>query len=429
MSSPLDFFRYGAGGLGAGGVTLEEIADRVGTPCYVYSAEGFLKPLKELQKGLAGLDHLICFAVKSNSNLAVLKLLHDAGAGMDLVSGGELHRAAAAGVTASKIVFSGVGKTPGEMAHALEHDGEGIFSFNVESVAELATLSQVAEALGRKARVALRFNPDVDAKSHPYISTGLKKNKFGMDRKEILGIAAGIESFPGIDLKGVSIHIGSQILSLAPLGDAFKRARALIDELDRLLPQPLSFIDAGGGLGITYSREKAPPISKYCALLKTHFGPKARKGKPLKILIEPGRSISGNAGVLVTEVLYRKIRKAKDFLIVDAAMNDLIRPALYSGHHEVVTLRKTSARTRSKMTDVVGPVCESSDVLASDRKLPESLNQGDLLAVLSAGAYGFSMAGTYNSRPRPAEVLIQDGKARIIRERETYDDLIRGENT
>lgn len=428
MSTPLGFFRYSAGGLGTGGVSLEEIADRVGTPCYVYSSEGLLKPLEELQKGLTGLDHLICFAVKSNSNIAVLKLLHEAGAGMDLVSGGELHRAATAGVAASKIVFSGVGKTPGEMARALQQDGQGIFSFNVESVAELATLNQVAEALGRKAKVALRFNPDVDAKSHPYISTGLKKNKFGMDRAEIVGIAESIASLPGIDLKGISIHIGSQILSLVPLDDAFKRARALILELDAILPEPLNFVDAGGGLGITYSREKAPSIAKYCALLRKHFGPMARKNKPLKVLIEPGRSISGNAGVLITEVLYRKVRKKKDFLIVDAAMNDLIRPALYNGHHEVVSVRKTPARARLKMTDVVGPVCESSDVLALDRKLPEVINQGDLLAILSTGAYGFSMAGTYNSRPRAAEVMVQGGKARVIRERESYEDLIRGEN-
>jgi diaminopimelate decarboxylase len=440
MSAPLDHFRYASGTLSVEGVRLEELADQFGTPCYVYSAQALLKPLQELKKGLAGLDHLVCFAVKSCSNIAVLKLLHQAGAGMDLVSGGELHRATAAGVPAGKLVFSGVGKTPGEMARALEHGDpngdEGIFSFNVESVAELATLSQVAEALGRKARVALRFNPDVDAKSHPYISTGLKKNKFGMDRKEILAIAEGIESFPGIDLKGLSIHIGSQILSLSPLEDAFKRVRALIAELDAILPEgePLSFVDAGGGLGIAYdSRAKSPPIAKYCALLRKHFGPasalaKSRKGRPLKLLIEPGRSISGNAGVLLTEVMYRKVRKQKDFLVVDAAMNDLVRPALYGGHHEIVPLNKPAARARLKKTDVVGPVCESSDVLASDRKLPEELNQGDLLAVLSAGAYGFSMSSTYNSRPRPPEILVQDGEARVIRERETYEDLVRGES-
>jgi diaminopimelate decarboxylase len=424
VSAPLDYFKYAQGRLGAGGVLLEEIADRVGTPCYVYSAQALLDPLKQLQKGLAGLDALICFAVKSCSNLAILKLLSDAGAGMDLVSGGELHRAQAVGVSAGRLVFSGVGKTPGEMAAALEH---GIFSFNVESVAELATLSSVAESLGKRARVALRFNPDVDAKSHPYISTGLRKNKFGLERKEILAIANGYESFAGIDFQGISVHIGSQILSLSPLDDAFKRARELIDELDAILPEPISFIDAGGGLGITYAREKSVPIAKYCALLRKHFAPKKGR-RTLKLLVEPGRSISGNAGVLVTEVLYRKVRKAKDFIIVDAAMNDLIRPALYGGHHEIVPVRKPPARTRLKRVDVVGPVCESSDVLGSDRRLPEELNQGDLLAVLSAGAYGFSMASNYNSRPRPAEVLIEGGKARLVRERETYDDLIRGES-
>ena len=427
MTAPLDFFRYGAGGLSVDGVRLEDIADKVGTPCYVYSAEAFLKPLRELEKGLAGLDHMICFAVKSNSNIAILSLLAKAGAGMDLVSGGELYRAAAAGAPARKIVFSGVGKTPGEMASALVFDEAGIFSFNVESVAELATLSQVAEGIGRKATVALRFNPDVDAKSHPYISTGLKRNKFGMNRAEILRIAEAVESFPGIDLKGVSIHIGSQILSLSPIDDAFKRARALIAELDAILPEPLSFVDLGGGLGITYKNEKSPSIAKYCALIHKRFGAKSGLKHPLKILIEPGRTISGNAGVLVTEVLYRKVRSAKDFLIVDAAMNDLLRPALYGSHHEVLPVRK-GAKGQLKKTDIVGPVCESSDCFASDRKLPASLNQGDLLAILSTGAYGFTMSGNYNSRPRPAEVLVADGKMRVIRERETYDDLIRGES-
>jgi diaminopimelate decarboxylase len=428
MSTPWDFFSYGAGGLKADGVKLEDVADKVGTPCYVYSAQALLAPLRELQAGLAGIDHLICFAVKSNSSLAVLKLLERAGAGFDLVSGGELYRAASVGAPARKLVFSGVGKTRGEMAAALEYGGEGIYSFNVESVAELATLSHVAEDLGRRAVVALRFNPDVDARTHPYISTGLKKDKFGMNRAEILEIARGIDGFPGIDLKGVSIHIGSQILSLAPLGDAFRRARALITELDGWLPEPISFVDLGGGLGITYKNEKSPPIGRYCELIRKHFGARSGLKRRLRVLIEPGRSISGNAGVLLTEVLYRKARAKKDFLIVDAGMNDLIRPALYGSHHEIVPVRKPSGATRTRKTDVVGPVCESSDSFATDRKLPASLNAGDLLAVLSAGAYGFSMAGTYNSRPRPAEVLLSEGRMRVIRQRETYEDLIRGES-
>jgi diaminopimelate decarboxylase len=429
MSQPLDFFSYKKGQLTADGVSLESIADTLGTPCYVYSASAFLKPLREFQKGLRGLDALICFAVKSNSNIAILKLLSDAGAGMDLVSGGELYRAETVGVSPSKIVFSGVGKTPGEMAAALTFNEVGILSFNVESVAELATLSSVAEELGKKARVALRFNPDVDAKTHPYISTGLKKNKFGMTRAEIIQIAEAIDTFPGIDLKGLSIHIGSQLLSLSPLNDAFGRVRALIDQLDGILPEPLSYVDLGGGVGITYKNEKAPAIAKYCQMVHKHFGAKAKLKRPLKILIEPGRVISGNSGVLLTEVLYRKVRKEKDFLVVDAAMNDLIRPSLYGSYHEVVPVtRKTGAKGGSKKTDVVGPVCETGDCLASERKLPASLNQGDLLAILSAGAYGFVMAGNYNSRPRPPEVLVEDGKIRLIRQREKYEDLIRGES-
>jgi diaminopimelate decarboxylase len=428
MSRPLDHFRYGPGGLQTDGVRLEHVAEKVGTPCYVYTAEAFLAPFEEFRDGLEGLDHLVCFAVKSCSNIAILKLLSEAGAGMDLVSGGELYRAAAAGVAGRKIVFSGVGKTPGEMAAALEYEGEGILSFNVESVAELATLSQVAEGIGHKATVSLRFNPDVNAKTHPYISTGLKQNKFGMNRAEILQVARAIESFPGIELKGLSIHIGSQILSLSPLEDAFKRTRALIAELDAILPEPLSIVDLGGGLGITYKNEKSLSIPKYCAMVRKHFGPRSKLKHPLKILIEPGRSLSGNSGVLLTEVLYRKVRGAKDFLIVDAGMNDLMRPSLYGSHHEIVAVQPVKKGERLKKTDVVGPVCESSDFLARDRKLPAVLNQGDLLAILSTGAYGFSMAGTYNSRPRPAEVLVSGGKMRVIRERETYEDLIRGES-
>lgn len=424
MTAPLDFFGYRKGTLCAGTVPLERIADQVGTPCYIYSAEGFLAPLRELQKGLKGLDSLICFAVKSCSNLSVIRLLAQAGAGVDLVSGGELHRATLAGVDPDKTVFSGVGKTPGEMAQAIDH---GIFSFNVESVAELATLSHVAGKMGRKARVALRFNPDVDAKTHPYISTGLKRNKFGMNRAEILRIARGIEGFAGIELRGLSIHIGSQILSLSPMRDAFQRTRALIGELDSLLAEPLEFVDLGGGLGVTYAREKAPPIAKYCALIQKEFGPKALRGRKLKVLVEPGRTISANAGVLLTEVMYRKVRKERDFLIVDAGMNDLLRPSLYGSHHEIVPTASASARGKAKKTDVVGPVCETSDRFSLDAKISQSLNQGDLLAILSAGAYGFSMSSTYNSRPRPPEVLVEGSKFRVIRERETYEDLVRGE--
>lgn len=425
MSRPNDFFTYKNGALSCEGVSLTQIAESTGTPVYVYSAKAFLNPLKELQKGLAGLDSLVCFAVKSNSNVSILGLLAEAGAGMDLVSGGELYRAAIAGVDADKIVFSGVGKTPGEMARALEYRGKGIFSFNVESEPELAVLSSVAASMGRQARVALRFNPDVNPITHPYISTGLRKNKFGLHRAEILSIARNIKRYPGISLQGLSIHIGSQLLSLSPLNDAFAKARALLDELDDLLSEPLTFMDLGGGIGITYKNEKAPPIRKYCELVHKHFGKKARLRHPLRILVEPGRSIAGNSGALVSEVLYRKQRREKDFLILDSAMNDLIRPSLYGSYHEIVPVAKAAGAR--KKTDVVGPVCESGDCFASDRMMPKKLDQGDLVAILSAGAYGFTMSGNYNSRPRAPEVLVRDGEFQVIRERETYEDLVSGE--
>lgn len=426
MSRPTDFFNYKNGVMCSEGVSLIDVVEATGSPVYVYSAKALLTPLKSLQKGLAGIDHLVCFAVKSNSNIAILKVLAEAGAGMDLVSGGELYRVAVAGVDPQKIVFSGVGKTPGEIAHALEFGETGIYSFNVESEPELQLLSDIAAQMGTKARVALRFNPDVDAKTHPYISTGLKKNKFGIERTEIMKIARNWEKYPGVELKGLSIHIGSQLLSLAPLQDAFFRLRSLIDEMNEILPSPLNFVDLGGGVGITYKNEKAPPLEKYCALIQKHFGPKSKLRHPLKVLVEPGRSIAGNAGVLVTEVLYKKERRAKNFLIVDAAMNDLVRPSLYGSYHEIVPVVQTKG-TKAKM-DIVGPVCETGDCFANDRPMPRNLDQGDLLAILSAGAYGFTMSGNYNARPRPPEVLIRDGSFQVIRERETYDDLIHREN-
>ncbi|MFL5815272.1 MAG: diaminopimelate decarboxylase family protein, partial [Bdellovibrionia bacterium] len=310
MSKPLDFFTYQSGSLTADDVSLTEVADMIGTPVYVYSASAFQTPLRELQKGLTGLDHLICFAVKSNSNIAILKLLAEAGAGMDLVSGGELYRAQAAGVPGDRIVFSGVGKTPGEIVAALQYDKNGILSFNVESVSELEMINAVANELGVVAKVALRFNPDIDAKTHPYISTGLKKNKFGMNRKEIIEVARALRNdpahFSGLKIEGISIHIGSQLLSLTPLKASFIKLRELVDELEEILPEPLRFLDLGGGMGITYKNEKPFPISKYCALVHQYFGKKAKFKHPKRILLEPGRMISGNAGVLLTSVLFRK---------------------------------------------------------------------------------------------------------------------------
>lgn len=425
MTAPHDFFKYSNGTLSVSdGVDLREIVDQTGTPVYVYSAEGFLHPLAFLQRELASIDHLVCFALKSNSNVALIQLLSEAGAGMDLVSGGELFRASYAGVPPQKTVFSGVGKTPGEMLEALE---AGIFSFNVESMAELTALDQVAQDQGRRARVALRFNPDVDAKTHPFISTGLKKNKFGMQRAEILAVARAVPRLRGIDFKGISVHIGSQLLSLAPLDDAFVRTRALMEELDCILPEPLSFVDLGGGVGITYRSEKPPELKKYCSLILKHFGPKAELKNTLRVLIEPGRSLSGNAGVLLTKVLYRKERGRKKFVVVDAAMNDLMRPALYGSYHAIVPVYEARASGKKAKTDIVGPVCESADCFASDRDFPIAVQSGDLVAILSAGAYGFTMSSNYNTRPRPPEVLVQGDRFRVIRDRETYEDLIRGE--
>lgn len=424
MSGPFDFFSYRNNVLHAEKVPLPKIADATGTPVYVYSTEGLLKPLRALQQGLASVDHLVCFAVKANSNVAVLKLLGNAGAGMDLVSGGELFRTSCAGISPQKVVFSGVGKTPGEMAMAIE---KGIFSFNVESSAELEMLSSISRSLKKKAPVALRFNPDVNPKTHPYISTGLKENKFGISRSEVLSIARNLSRYPGVEIKGISIHIGSQLLSLRPLKDAFGRVRELLDTLDGILPRPISYVDLGGGIGVTYKKENPPELTQYCALILKHFGPGAGLPRPLKILIEPGRAISGNAGILLTEVLYRKSRSHKDFLVINAAMNDLLRPALYGSYHEIVPVEKSRNVRSLRKTDVVGPVCESSDCFASGRPLPAHLKGSDLLAILSAGAYGFTMSSNYNTRPRPPEVLVQGTEFKVIREREDYKEMVRDE--
>ncbi len=424
MSTPLEFFNYENNHLFSENVKLSTIVKDLGTPTYIYSTQGFLDPLREFQLGLNRLEALVCFALKSNSNSAILSLLGKAGAGMDVVTGGELERAKRAHVPAERIVFSGVGKSRREMTEALEISKEGIFSFNVESIAELRALNQTALNLGKKANIALRFNPDVNPKTHPYISTGLNENKFGMEKEEILNIAENINNFQGIELRGLSIHIGSQLTTLAPLSAAFARLAQLIKEVNLRLTLPLSFIDLGGGLGITYKNEKVPTIKQYCDLIYDHFG-KVHPFKEMKILIEPGRTLSGNAGILVTQILYRKKRKNKEFLIIDAGMNDLIRPALYQSYHQIVPLKISD--NKNKKFDVVGPVCESADCFASNRSLPAALQEGDFLAILSAGAYGFAMSNNYNSRPRPAEVLVDRNTYRIIRNRETYDDLFHRE--
>lgn len=424
MSHPCEYFSYKNSVLSAEDVSLEELASQFGTPLYVYSKEAFCSPLKKIQDGLAGLDHLICFAVKANPNLSVLTLLAKAGAGMDLVSSGELKRALRAGVDPSKVVFSGVGKSSAEMDEGLAHP---LHSFNVESVSELRELSARSRAFGKKSKVALRFNPDVDPKTHPYISTGLKKNKFGLQRNEILEIAKNIKLYPGVEISGISIHIGSQILSLAPFSDAFIKTKRMVLALEKELGFPIKFIDLGGGLGVVYKNEKPPTIEAYTALVQKHFGKSSDLKGRYEIVLEPGRTLSGNAGVLISRVLYRKSRKAKNFIIVDAGMNDLIRPSLYQSYHEIIPLQEERGKGRKSKCDIVGPVCESSDCFASNRPFPDRVDEGDLVALLSAGAYGMSMASQYNSRPRAAEILVDGSVFRLVRRRETFEEMIKDE--
>lgn len=409
-------FEYRNGVLFCEGVALDEVAERAGTPCYVYSAAALRRAYQMLEEGLAGTPHLICFAVKANGNLAVLRLLAAAGAGFDIVSGGELFRVLRSGADPAKIVFSGVGKTREEIEAALE---AGIHSFNCESEAELLLLSSLAQRMGKRARAAIRVNPDVDAATHPYISTGLKRHKFGIDMAEAEELYARAAALPGVALEGVSCHIGSQLLDVAPLVEAAGRMGALVERL-RGKGIALRFLDLGGGLGVPYRRgEQWPDVGAYLAAVRDLA---ARLG--VELLLEPGRFIAGPAGALLSRVLYRKSGGGKEFLIVDASMTELIRPALYEAHHELLPLRQAE-RGRIK-ADIVGPVCESSDFLAEEREV-ENLLPGDYLAVMTTGAYGFVMASNYNARPRPCEVLVDGDTWRVVRQRERYEDLIRGE--
>lgn len=427
-SRPTDFFTYKNGKLGVEGLALDELAREFGTPLYVYSEQAFLDPVRRLRESMSEIQPLICFAVKANSNISVLRALAQEDVGMDLVSIGEMKRALIAGVDTTKIVFSGVGKARAEIEEALKYK---IHSFNAESLPELELLSQVARERNTRVRVALRFNPDVNPKTHPYISTGLKRNKFGLNRSEIVAVAKETLKKNGlldsIDLRGLSIHIGSQILSLKPFDEAFLKVKELALELDEILADPLEFLDLGGGLGIGYGKENPQTIENYAKIVLKHFGKKSDIFGRFKILFEPGRTIAGNAGVLVSKVLFRKTRKEKDFLILDAAMNDLMRPALYQSHHEIVPVDAKQARGRKRKVDIVGPVCESADCFGEARVLPASLSEGDYVAVLSSGAYGMSMASNYNTRNRPAEVLVRKGKAKLIRRRENFEDQIRTE--
>ena len=414
------FVCYQNGQLMVEGVALSELARQHGTPLFVYSKAAILAALAAYQRGLAGREALICYAMKANSSLAILKLLADAGCGFDIVSAGELERALAAGATPSKIVFSGVGKTRAEMRRALE---AGVGCFNIESMAELDVLSDVAVACGQTAPVSIRVNPNVDAKTHPYISTGLKGNKFGISHDEALAAYRHAASLPGLRVVGIDCHIGSQITESAPYLEAMDRVLDLVTQIEAA-GIPIHHIDFGGGLGIDYNGDTPPAADVLWQQLLGKLD--ARGFGNRKIMIEPGRSLVGNAGVCLTEVLFLKPGEQKNFCIVDAAMNDLPRPAMYQAYHAIVPLEAAGAQQEPQVYDVVGPICESGDWLGRDRAL--AVQQGDVLAVLSAGAYCMSMASNYNTRPRAAEVLVDGASARVIRQREAVQDLWRGES-
>ena len=413
----MNSFEYQQGELYCERVPVSRIAKELGTPCYIYSHETLIRHFHAYDGAFKDIPHVIAFAMKANSNLAILRLMAREGSGVDIVSGGELFRAMKAGVPASKIVFAGVGKSPDEIRDALKAN---ILMFNVESAAEIRAINDVAASVGMKARIALRINPDVDPKTHPYISTGMKKSKFGIAADRALEEYKIASSMSHIDVVGVHAHIGSQLTDVTPFVDSLKKVVALIDTL-KGHDINIRYLNIGGGLGITYSDEK-PPLPQDLA----HAISPLVKGLGLTLVMEPGRVIVGNAGILVTKALYEKAGETKHFVIVDAAMNDLIRPSLYGAYHEIRPVNEAAAHRPKQMVDIVGPVCESGDFLAKDRSLP-NIQPDDLLAVMSAGAYGFVMASNYNSRPRVPEILVKGGEFHVIRDRETYDDLVKGE--
>ena len=409
-------FSYSQNDLYCERVPLASLAARVGTPAYVYSSQALLANYRAYDEAFAGLPHTVCYAVKANSSLAVLALMAKAGAGFDIVSGGELFRVLQAGGDPSRAVFSGVGKTAAEVEYAL---ASGIHSFNCESESELTLLDAMAARLGVQARFSIRVNPDVDAATHPYISTGLSQHKFGIPIAEAPAIYQRARESRNLSAEGVSCHIGSQILDETPLLDALDKVLALAVSL-RAQGHAIRHIDLGGGLGIAYhAGETAPAIPAFIGSLRARL-----RDSGLEAVVEPGRSIAGAAGVLLTRVLYRKRNGGKEFVVVDAAMNDLIRPSLYHAHHEILPVRRNSLPPIT--ADVVGPICESTDFLARGRQMANAM-PGDFLAVATAGAYGFVLSSNYNSRPRAPEVLVEGAQWRIVRRRETYDDLVRGE--
>jgi len=408
---------YRDGVLCAEGVALDEIARRVGTPCYVYSRQAIEAAYREFSSALGGRSAMVAYSVKANSNLAILSLLARCGAGFDIVSGGELARVLAAGGDARKVLFSGVGKSEQEIVRALEAQ---ILCLNVESEAELDRIAAIAARLGRRAPVAFRVNPDVDARTHPYISTGLRQNKFGVPYADAEALYRRAARMPQVEVVGIGCHIGSLMLSASPFVDAAARIVSLTDRLRRS-GVPLSHIDLGGGFGIRYRDENPAPIREFIAGALA-----ALTGRAETLIVDPGRSLVGNAGLLLTRIEYVKPGEAKNFLVVDAAMSELIRPALYDAWHEVRSVREPDPRAPKVVYDVVGPVCESGDFLARDR--PLATRQGDLLALMSAGAYGMVMSSNYNSRPHAAEVLVDGPNFHVVRRRQTLEELYTGES-
>jgi diaminopimelate decarboxylase len=394
---------------------LAAVAERFGTPCYVYSRAAFTQQYLSYAQALGAHPGMICYAIKANSNLAILNMLAKLGAGFDIVSGGELERVLRAGGQPSRIVFSGVGKTAEEMARALD---VGIFCFNVESEAELELLAEVAAQKGKVANISLRVNPDVDANTHPYISTGLKENKFGIAIERAPAVYARAAQLPSLAIKGLDCHIGSQLTQLTPFLDALDRLLILVDELASNNIH-ISNLDLGGGLGVTYRDETPPPVAEYMAAIKAKLG-----DRKLALMFEPGRSISANSGVLLTRVMFLKPTEHKNFAVIDAAMNDNIRPSLYQAWQDIRMVKPRAGE--AKKWDLVGPICETGDFLGKDREL--AIAPGDLLAVMSTGAYGFSMSSNYNTRGRAAEVVVDGDQMHQVRARETFEDMIRGES-
>ena len=416
----MNHFEYRNGEMFAEEMPIKKIAKEVGTPAYIYSLAALRQQFRTFDQAFSSVPHLVCFSVKANSNIALLRVFAKEGGGFDIVSGGELFRALRAGADPKKVVFSGVGKKKDEIEYALR---SGILMFNVESEHELVALNEIAGAVKKKAPVSLRINPDVDPHTHPYISTGMKKAKFGVDIRRSVEVYKKAVSLPNLEVVGVDCHIGSQLTSVSPFVDALARVR---EYLDRVLVGSLRkegarirYVDLGGGLGITYKDETPPGPEEYAKAILEGL-----EGLDVTLILEPGRVIVGNAGILVTEVLYLKETDEKKFVIVDGGMNDLIRPALYGSYQAIQPVIQNNGQT--VVADIVGPICESGDFFAKDREIAQP-TRGDLLAVMSAGAYGFTMASNYNSHPKPPEILVDGDKYYVIRARENFDDLIRGE--